>query len=61
MLKSHLEVYNEKMEEQQRCREFTKFIIEKHGIDLSKPVQVTNGERHVMTCNEDYTAYLTYQ
>ena len=60
LLKSHLQVYNEKMEEQKRCREFTQFIIEKHNIDTSKPVEVTNGEKHVMTCNEDYNAYLTY-
>ena len=60
LLKSHLQVYNEKMEEQKRCREFTQFIIEKHNIDTSKPVEVSNGEKHVMTCNEDYNAYLTY-
>lgn len=60
MLKSHLQVYNEKMEEQKKCREFTQFIIEKHNIDTSKPVEVSNGEKHVMTCNEDYNAYLTY-
>lgn len=60
LLKSHLQVYNEKMEEQKKCREFTQFIIEKHNIDTSKPVEVSNGEKHVMTCNEDYNAYLTY-
>lgn len=61
MLKSHLEVYNEKMDEQKRNRELMKSIIKKHNIDVSKPVELSNGEKHIMTCNEDYSAYLTYQ
>lgn len=60
LLKSHLDVYNEKVAEQKRNREFTQSIIEKHNIDVSKPVELSNGERHVMSCTEDYNAYLTY-
>ena len=61
MLTSHLEVYKDKMAKQKKSDEFNKFIIDKHGIDLSKPPDIKGGDRHVMSCNEDYSAYLTFQ
>lgn len=61
MLKSHLQVYKDMQSVKKASREFKEFIVEKHGIDLSKPPDLTGGERHVMSCNEDAKAYLTFQ
>lgn len=49
------------MAERKRLRDFNEFIIKKHKINLSKPVKLTNGKKHVISCNEDYSAYLTYR
>lgn len=52
--------HESKMLDSERCKEFKKFIIDKHKIDLSRPIEFTNGEKHVMSCSDDQNAYIAY-
>ena len=62
LLKSHVQVYQEKMVEQKHSREFNQFLIDKYQIDIKlDEYKLSEGEVHIRNCDDDYLAYHTYK